>query len=149
MKDWLLVSFIGGVFGTLGDEVVHWGAVYIKFVHTTTGHYLSQLIFPNQDVILPKLLMGEFAHIIAGGTFGVAIYFIFKISGYQFSIIKGAGFSVVMWIIHVAIIPNMVAPRPFIFRTYHEAIIDLVSHLVWGTIAAWYIAYNLSKPSKI
>ncbi len=133
--------------GTLGDEVVHWIAVWLKFTQSTTGHYLSQLIFPHQHVTLPKLLMGEFTHILAGGTLGIVVFFILEISGYDYLVIKGGGFGVIMWIVHVAIIPNLIAPRPYIFRTFNEAIIDLVSHLVWGVIAAWFISINLNKKS--
>ena len=133
--------------GTLGDEVIHWAAMLFNFVESTTGHYLSQLIFPHHEVTLPKLLMGEFTHILAGGTLGVALYLILKISGYEYSLIKGAGFGAVMWIVHVAIIPNMVAPRPFIYRSFNEVIIDLVSHLVWGGIAAWFINIKLNTAS--
>lgn len=148
MKDALLLSFIGGVLGTFGDEVVHWMAVWFNFAESTTGHYLSQLIFPFQEVTLPKLLMGEFTHILAGGTLGIAVFIILKISGYEYSLAKGAGFGAVMWIVHVAIIPNMIAPRPYIYRTFNEAIIDLVSHVVWGFIAAWFINVKLN-PDKV
>lgn len=115
ISDPVIVSVIGGTLGTLGDEVVHLAAVCLKIAESTTGHYISQLIFPFQKVTLPKLLMGEFTHILAGATLGIAIVIILKISDYDFAIIKGAGFGAVMWIIHVIIIPNLVAPRPYIF----------------------------------
>lgn len=145
MKDSLLLGFVGGALGTLGDEVVHWSAVWLNIAQSTTGHYISQLIFPFQEVTLPKLLMGEFTHFLAGGVLGVAIVLILKISGRDFSIIKGAGFGAVMWIIHVIVIPNLVAPRPYIFRTFNEAIVDMVSHIVWGGITAWFVIYNLKE----
>ncbi|MDT3699544.1 MAG: hypothetical protein RO469_08945 [Thermincola sp.] len=139
ISDPVIASVIGGVLGTLGDEIVHWSAVLLKITQSTTGHYISQLIFPFQKVTLPRLLMGEFTHILAGGTLGIAIIIILKISGFEFAVIKGAGFGAVMWIVHVIVIPNLVAPRPYLFRTYNESIIDLVSHIVWGAITAWFI----------
>lgn len=145
MKDPIIVGFLGGVLGTLGDEVVHWAAVWLKIAQSTTGHYISQLIFPHQKVTLEKLLMGEFTHVLAGGTLGIFIVVIFKLSGYDFSIIKGIGFGAVMWIVHVIVIPNLVAPRPFIYRTFNEAIVDMVSHVVWGGIAALFINVTLRK----
>ena len=148
-RDLLLLSFIAGVLGTLGDEVVHWTAFLMKVAKSTTGHYISQLIFPNQKVTLEKLLMGEFTHILAGGTLGVAIIIILKISGFDYSIVKGSGFGAVMWIIHVLVIPNLVAPRPFLFRTFNEAIVDMISHISWGSIAACYISYYYKKNSRI
>lgn len=144
-KDPLLFSFLGGILGTLGDEVVHWSSVFLSLANSTTGHYISQLIFPNQTVTIEKLLMGEFTHIIAGATLGVALFIILKISGYDYHILKGVGFGTVLWILHVAIIPNLVFPRPYVYRTFNEAIIDLVSHIVWGGITAWFISYYLKK----
>lgn len=59
---------------------------------------------------------------------------------------KGIGFAAVMWIVHVIVIPIMVAPRPFIFRTFNETIVDIVNHIVWGGIAALFIANNIKLP---
>jgi len=148
LKDPLLLSFTGGVLGTLVDEVIHWLAVWLKLAQTTTGHYLSQLIFPHQHVTLPKLLMGEFTHILAGGTLGIVVFLILELSGYDYLLIKGGGFGAIMWIFHVAIIPNLIAPRPFIFRTFNEAVIDLATHMVWGIIAAWFINITQNKKSN-
>jgi len=147
-RDLLLLSFIGGVLGTLGDMVVHWSSFFFKVAETTTGHYISQLIFPHQMVTLEKLLMGEFTHILAGGTLGVAITIILKISGFNYSVVKGLGFGSLMWIVHVLVIPNLVAPRPYLFRTFNEAVVDLISHIVWGGIAAGYIRYYYKKNSQ-
>lgn len=142
-KDPLLISFTGGVLGTLGDVVIHWLAVFLKITQSTTGHYISQLIFPHQPVTLGKLLMGEFTHFLAGGTLGVAVIIILKVSGFAYPILKGAGFGAVMWIVHVIIIPNLVAPRPYLYRTFNEAIVDMVSQLVWGGITARYIHWQM------
>lgn len=144
-KDLLLLSIMAGVLGTLGDDVVHWTAMLLKVVKSTTGHYISQLIFPHQKVTLEKLLMGEFTHILAGGTLGVAIILILKISGFDYSVLKGSGFGAVMWIVHVVVIPNLVAPRPYLFRTFNEAVVDMISHVIWGGIAGGYIRYYYKK----
>jgi uncharacterized membrane protein YagU involved in acid resistance len=143
MKDSVVVGFTGGLLGTLGDEVVHWLAVLLKIAGSTTGHYISQLIFPHQKVTLEKLLMSEGTHLLAGGILGIAIVVVYKITGYDYAIFKGVGFGALMWIVHVIVIPNMVAPRPFIFRTFNEALVDMASHLVWGGIAAYFIILNL------
>lgn len=134
--------------GTLADEVVHWSAVFLEIAQSTTGHYISQLMFPNQKVVLPNLLMGEFTHLLAGGTLGIVIVIILRLSGFDYSILKGIGFGAVMWIVHVIVIPNMVAPRPFIYRTFNEAIVDMVSHIVWGGISTLYIANKFNFKIK-
>lgn len=149
MKDWILLGAMAGFIGTLADEIVHWTAVLSGIVQSTTGHYISQLIFPHQPVTMPLLLMGEFTHLLAGAVLGLAVILIFKASGFDYAIIKGAGFGAAMWIVHVLIIPNLVAPRPYIYRTYNEAVVDMISHLVWGAIAAFVIKhYSKSETEK-
>ncbi|MFZ7103274.1 MAG: hypothetical protein ACOWWO_11560 [Peptococcaceae bacterium] len=136
MKDWIVLGAIAGFAGTLGDEVVHWTAVWSGLAKSTTGHYLSQLIFPHQPVTFPMLLMGELTHLLAGAVLGLVVVLIFMVSGLDYAVIKGAGFGAAMWIVHVVVIPNLVEPRPYIYRTYNEAVVDMLSHLVWGAIAA-------------
>jgi len=148
MKDSVIVGFLGGLLGTLGDEVVHWLAVLFKIARSTTGHYISQLIFPHQDVTLEKLLMGEATHLLAGGILGLVIVAGYKLTGYDYAIVKGTGFGALMWIVHVIVIPNLVAPRPFIFRSFNEALVDMVSHLVWGSVAAYFISLKLNTAAK-
>jgi len=138
-KDPFFYGFIAGLLGTLADEVVHWWAVYAGFARTTTGHYLSQLMFPHQEVILSKLLLGEFTHNIAGGILGIFLAFIFYLFGYRFALFKGIGLGIALWIVHVAIIPNLISPRPYIFRTFNESLIDMAAHFMWGLVAAFFL----------
>jgi len=138
-KDPFLYGFIAGLLGTLADEVVHWTAVYAGFARTTTGHYISQLIFPHQEVVLSKLLLGEFTHNIAGGIIGIFLAFIYYLFGYRFALFKGVGLGIALWIVHVAIIPNLVSPRPYLFRSFDESLVDMVAHFMWGLVAAYFL----------
>jgi len=101
MKDSIVFGFTGGILGTLADEVIHWLALWLTIAQSTTGHLISQLMFPNQAVSLPKLLTGELTHILAGGVLGTLIVVILKLTGNDSSIIKGAGFGVVTWMLYV------------------------------------------------
>ncbi|MFZ5944763.1 MAG: hypothetical protein ACOYVD_11670 [Bacillota bacterium] len=136
MDDFVIVGFLGGLLGTVGDVIVHWIFVWLKIAKSTTGHYLSELIFPHEKVSLRKLLLGEFIHLLAGGIFGVSLAVFLLISGYDYALIKGLGLGAATWIVHIAIIPNMVSPRPFIYRTFNETIVDLITHSIWGFVTA-------------
>lgn len=145
IKDPIILGFTSGLFGTLGDQMIHYSSLWLKIVQSTTGHYISQLIFPYQKVTLPILLIGEFTHFLAGGILGIAIVLILKLSGYDFAIWKGLGLGTVLWIVHVLVIPNLVAPRPFLYRTFNEVIIDFVSHIVWSYLTVWFVLFNQRK----
>ncbi len=145
-KDPFIYGFIGGVLGTLADEVVHWSAVFLSIVQSTTGHYFSQLMFPHQEVILSKLLLGEVGHNIAGGILGIFMAFIFYFFGFRYALIKGIGLGIALWIVHVAIVPNLVSPRPYIFRTFNEALTDLAAHFIWGLFTSYFILKKTRVP---
>jgi len=138
-KDPFIYGFIAGFLGTLADEIVHWSAVYLEIAQSTTGHYISQLIFPHQAVILSKLLLGEVTHNIAGGILGIFMAFIFYYFGFRFALLKGIGLGIALWILHVAIIPNLVSPRPYLFRTFNEALVDMTAHFMWGLATAYFL----------
>lgn len=146
-KDPFIYGFIGGVLGTLADEVVHWSAVFLSIAQSATGHYFSQLMFPHQEVTLSKLLLGELTHIIAGGILGIFMAFIFYFFGYRYALVKGIGLGIALWIVHVAIIPNLVSPRPYVFRTFNEALTDLAAHFVWGLFTSYFIFKKTRVPS--
>jgi len=141
IKDPVILGFMGGLLGTLGDWVFHFSSFWLKIAGSTTGHYISQLIFPNQNITLSKLLLAEFTHFLAGATLGTVLALLLILSGYDYARLKGIGLGLVLWIVHVIAIPNIVAPRPFLFRTFNEAVVDLTSHVIWGLITASYILY--------
>jgi len=146
-KDPVIYGFLAGVLGVVGDEIVHWVAVYFNIARSTTGHYLSQLMFPHQPVVLSKLLLGEFTHFFAGGIMGLALLLIFFVSGSRFGVTKGIGLGLALWVLHVAIIPNLISPRPYIYRTFNEALVDMGAHLAWGAITALFLLYIFFKQS--
>lgn len=53
---------------------------------------------------------------------------ILKYFGKDHAFYKGIGLGILLWIIHVAVIPNIVGPRLFLFRTEAESVVDLVAH---------------------
>lgn len=137
MKDTIRQGILAGLLGSICDFVIHWTA-YFTLGTTTTSHYISQLVFPFKEPSITRLLVGLVIHFFAGASMGVLLALIFKYFGSDHPYFKGIGLGAIMWIVHVAVIPNIVGPRPFIFRTELETMVDLTSHLVYGTIATYY-----------
>lgn len=137
MSDTIRQGVIAGILGTVGDAAIHWTA-FIILGTTTTSHYISQLVFPMKDPTAIRLLVAEVVHFGAGAFVGVLLAMVYKFFRSDYPFYKGIGLGVIMWIVHVGIIPNLVAPRPYLFRTELETLIDLISHIVYGTIATIY-----------
>lgn len=113
MKDTFVRGALAGTVGTLADNLIHWSA-YFLFKTSPTAFYISALIFPFKKPSGVHLAFGMFAHLMSGGILGLFLALIFKCFGKDHPYFKGLSLGIVMWIVHVAIIPNLVKPRPYI-----------------------------------
>lgn len=139
MNDTFARGTIAGLLGTLADAAVHWPAYYILGT-TTTAHYIEQLMFPFTEPTTLTLALGFFTHLVAGALVGLVLLYLYSRWGYDYALLKGIGVGVAFWIVHVAVIPNVIfAPRPLVFRTGAEALVDLVAHLLYGIVASTYL----------
>lgn len=137
-SDSIKTGVIAGFLGALGDAIIHIPAFFLIGT-STTAHYISQLMFPNKEVTIIRFVFGFSTHFFAGATVGILLYFLLKITGRDYALLKGIGMGIVFWIVHVIVIPNLVAPRPYLYRTELEAFVDLVAHLAYGAIASIYL----------
>ncbi|MGI6066266.1 MAG: hypothetical protein ACOYI2_07220 [Bacillota bacterium] len=140
MPDTIQRGVVAGLFGIIGDIIVH-GVAFLTLGTTTTGHYILQIIFPFSKVTVLKFGISEITHFIAGALVGIFIVLIFKYFGSDYPYLKGVGFSVFLWVVHVAFIPNLVSPNPrqYLHRTEMEAIVDLIAHSAYGVIVTMYL----------
>jgi hypothetical protein len=145
MKYSIRQGVIAGLFGTLGDAVIHHIAYFI-FKTTTTAHYIARLIFPTGKIILIQYLIGFFIHLISGAVVGFLLAEIYNRLGNDYPYDKGIGLGILFWIIHIVVIPNMInMPRPIVYRTELECMADLAAHLTFGIIATMYLIRKCNK----
>ena len=134
---------IAGLLGSLGDAAVHYLCFFV-FKTTTTAHYISALIFPLKQVTPLRYACGLLAHFAAGLPIGLFLALLLHYGGLKNAYLKGMGLGSFTWVIHTAIIPNLISPRPYVYRTEAEALVDLLAHLVFGLLAAWYLLRTAS-----
>ncbi len=144
LRDTIRDGIIAGLLGSVGDVLIH-APAYLILGTTMTAHYISQLIFPFKEVNLIRWALGFATHFFVGALAGIALSFIFKYFGRDYAYYKGVGLGIVFWIVHVIVIPNMVEPRPFIFRTELEAVVDLAAHVSYGVAATFYLVFITRK----
>lgn len=147
MKDIIRNGMIAGLMGSLGDDIVHISA-YFLLGTSTTAHYISQLIFPFKEVTPLRWAFGDATHWFAGALMGIAVAFIFKYFGSDYAYIKGIGFGIAMWIVHVIVIPNLVQPRPYLFRSEMEAFVDFAAHLAYGVLTTLFLLRAYQRLDK-
>lgn len=101
--------------------------------------YISQLFFPSKPVTPLRFACGEYAHLIAGTLVGCLFALVLERWGRDYAYLKGLAWGSLLWIVHMGVIPNRVSPRPYLRRTPLEVVVDLLGHLVYGALAAWYL----------
>ncbi|KJS86959.1 MAG: hypothetical protein JM58_05395 [Peptococcaceae bacterium BICA1-8] len=136
--DMIKDGVISGLLGSLGDALIH-APAYLILGTSMTAHYISQLIFPFEEVTIIRFSIGFFTHFLAGAMVGIALALVFKFTGKDYPYLKGIGIGLLLWIVHVAIIPNIVDPRPYLIRTPLESIVDLIAHTSYGIFATTYL----------
>ncbi len=144
MKDTIKQGITAGLLGTVGDTIIHWVA-FIILGTTTTAHYILQLVYPFKNPTIARIFIGESIHYFAGAFVGIVLVIIYNHFGFDYPYYKSVGLSTLMWIIHIAIIPNIVSPRPYLLRTETETLVDLIAHLAYGIIAALYLLRTTAK----
>jgi hypothetical protein len=105
---------------------------------STTAQYISQLMFPQAPTTGVHYLFGLGIHIFIGGLVGILLLELYQRYGDQYPYFKGMSLGASFWILHVVIIPNVInRPNlPYLHRNEMEALVDLISHLVFGICAA-------------
>jgi len=131
-------GMMGGLLGSLGDSIIHSLGFFILGT-TTTYHYISQMIFPYQEITMVRFLFSFFTHLYSGAFVGIILAIIYRLIGYDYAYLKGMGLGLAFWIIHVIVIPNVVPARPYLFRTEVEAFVDFIAHIVYGGVTAYYL----------
>ncbi|ATW24817.1 hypothetical protein [Candidatus Formimonas warabiya] len=138
MRDTVLRGTIGGLIGTAGDDIIHLLG-YLFFRASMTEHYISQLLFPFAEVTALRFMYSIIIHFLAGALAGVILVMIFQRFGMDYPYLKGVGFALALWTVHVAVIPNLVSLRPILLRADWEVLFDLISHGVFGFLATFYL----------
>lgn len=114
--------------GILPSTGIHYNAVF--------------LTAPNTPITSFTLLIGVIAGYVTGPFVGVIIAYILSRTGYNYAWLKGYGVATVLWPVHVAIIPNLMALRLYstlppimVFACYFfEALFGIVTAL---TLQYW------------
>lgn len=137
-KDIIYTGFIAGTLATIGNSLVYAIASFALGVSTST-EVIARLIFPDQKLTLVKFFFSYGVHFVAGSLLGILLVLIFRRFGSDHPFLKGFTLGFVFWIVHILIIPNLVAPTIDVYRTEIEVAVDLVTHLIYGLIATIFL----------
>lgn len=148
MNDTIVKGSIAGIIGTIGDFIIHQCSLFL-FGTSTTTHYIAQLVFHKEILQFSHNSVGFIIHFIAGALTGILLALIFNLSGKDHPFFKGIGLGLAMWILHVAVIPNIInTPLPIVIRNVAECYVDLASHVLFGILATL-VLVKLTKQKEM
>ena len=110
--DIILRGGIAGVIGYAACSTV--GLVlYLLRLLPYTGFHYNIIFFHAAETPLTPLTWatGIIAGFVTGAFVGVIIAYLIDRTGYDYSWLKGLGVGIVLWPVHVAVIPNLFAYR--------------------------------------
>lgn len=136
MNDSFILGALSGLAGTLGDFAIHHLALFLLKT-STTAQYISQLLFPFEKVNWVRYLYGLGIHFFTGGLVGIILVELYRRYSDQYAYFKAVSLSLIFWITHVVVIPNIInlPNRPYLHRSELEALVDLLAHITYGVCA--------------
>jgi hypothetical protein len=140
-KDLIVLSGTAGVVATAA-KTVFGGIPYILGITKTFGVLIAgRIIFHVKDVPMDAahLLLALFAHLIFGGFLAVGLGLVYRFFGAAFSLLKGAFYGLMVWIIFWCYLVNLAAPggpQPVDAVT---GAMSFASHMLYGIITGYLI----------
>jgi len=105
----------GGIAGVVGYATCSAVSLILYLLHLLpyTGVHYNIIFFHATETPLTTLTWatGIIAGFVTGAFVGVVIAYLIDRTGYDYSWLKGLGVGIVLWPVHVAIIPNLFAHR--------------------------------------
>ncbi|MFA5820401.1 MAG: hypothetical protein WC854_14140 [Bacteroidales bacterium] len=139
LKDRILAGTIAGMIAALAKDVpnlILWKLGIVKYSYFTIA--ASSLLRPQDTTSILGWVLGIIVDIITGGTLGIVIIFLFKLTGRDYWWYKGLIAGNLIWLLGLGILINIgfarIIPIDPIFR-----ITSLFEHQVFGLTAAYLI----------
>jgi len=149
MKDTVVRGIFAGAIATPIQAGLNW----IWFITGLTDSTITQLtarallLIPAQQPLSPvQHVFGLIGHFIIGLLFAVFLSYIFWGTGFDFYLLKGAGFASLIWVFHLAVLPYLAGlpvMRPVLLATLH-----LADHLIWGLLIAYLLRVFYGAPAE-
>lgn len=142
MKDLIFRGSIAGCLGIIGCYLANLLLYFTGLVPYTGIHYNAIFLTPpGTPVNTLTGTIGVIAGFVAGSFVGVLIAFLLEQTGYELAWFKGLGVGVVLWPVHVGIIPNLMAERLYDVLPPIMVLACFFFEAIFGTITG--IAMNV------
>ena len=148
MKDSIMISLLGGLIGTTVMDISNVFLWRTKKTEMLNGHLAGSMIMrafrTNQT---KNFVLGEILHMATGATLGIPIFQLFKRTGTDNHLIKGAFAGMLSWgiLYDFGQRAKLFSSKPHLTKSHYSA---LWHNLLYGVTTAQAIV-SLSDPSLL
>lgn len=140
VKDTITKGLVAGAIATIAHIILNYLWFLTHLTESTDPQLLARgilLVSPNQSLTLTQEIVGLVGHFIGGLILVVILAYLLKLTGFDYSLLKGAAFGAFIWFFHKPSLPYF----SHITYTYsvNIALLHLTDHIIWGLIAAYFI----------
>jgi hypothetical protein len=149
--DIIIAGGLAGMIGYLTCGLTNL-ILYLTGILPTTGiHYNAVLMTaPNTPISTLSISIGIIAGLIVTGPFvGVIISYLLTRTSYDYAWLKGFGVATVLWPVHVAIIPNVIAPHLWTTLPPIMVFACFFFEAIFGIVTALSVKYLRNRKGKI
>ncbi|MDI6631781.1 MAG: hypothetical protein QME13_05055 [Thermoanaerobacteraceae bacterium] len=145
MRDTIVLGLVGGLIGNAAKDLSNFLIYRAGKTELLYGHYAASMISAPEEVREKgHFVAGQVVDMVIGAILGVPIVLLFKKTGKDNHLLKGAGLGLLLWEALYAVGPNLgiLSVKPHMAKTHFSA---LWSNLLYGVTTAQAIV-SLADP---
>ncbi|KAF1084898.1 hypothetical protein SPSYN_01034 [Sporotomaculum syntrophicum] len=144
--DTIVRGSIAGLIATVLYGIVNWVLYITDILPSTAVHYAAVLITPpGTSLTTMPMISGIIAFMIAGTFVGVILSYVIRWTGDDYAWLKGLGIGAVLWPIHTAILPGLIAPHLYQTLPPTMVLASFVLSSLWGVTVGFILQYLARK----
>ena len=143
IKDWLLLSFVSGIIGTLAMDLFNlplWKTKKTEYMYGSLAGSILMLRTQRKD----NFILGQIYHMLTGGLLGIINFQMLKFSGKDHYLIKGFSFGAIIW----GTLSNVGQSLGLFHMKMHRSssfYVSLLANAIYGAVTS-YAIINLGDP---
>ena len=140
-KDTIVFGSLAGFIGNIPKIIFTWILHFLGYDRYTFIHIAAGFFVPAKYLDKPlSLMIGVISDFIMAGLFGVVLLLIMRKTGSDFPILKGVGFSAVIYLFIYGMLMALDITRASLLTPLPNLLL-LFPHLILGIVSAWFIKY--------
>lgn len=136
MRDTIILGLLGGLIGNITKDISNYLIYRAGKTEMLYGHYAASMISEPEEVHEKKhFALGQLVDTVVGAAMGIPLAYVFRRTGRDYHLIKGAGLGLLLWGLLYSVGPNLgiLSIKPRATKTHFSA---LWNNFLYGVTTA-------------